>query len=242
MKLNECRYVVAGRQAGEPLQESPYLMHPVECNTVGLYKTPVAILDFASLYPSLYRAHNLCYSTLLHPDDVTGLPPEHTTEVLRPKANVKSHFVKPELRKGILPSILAALIEARATTRASLKEATDAGVVLCTLGSLSCCALPAVLACCACLMRSPAALACCACLLCLPAVLACCACLLCLPAVLACCACMLCSLAALTCCLACCACLLCLPAVLACWACLLGLIAVGTLLCLLQNLEAPAQH
>ncbi|KAL0056285.1 hypothetical protein WJX82_009537 [Trebouxia sp. C0006] len=120
-------YVVAGRQAGEPLQESPYLMHPVECNTVGLYKTPVAILDFASLYPSLYRAHNLCYSTLLHPDDVTGLPPEHTTEVLRPKANVKSHFVKPELRKGILPSILAALIEARATTRASLKEATDAG-------------------------------------------------------------------------------------------------------------------
>ncbi len=135
MRLNECRYVVAGRQAGEPLQESPYLMHPVECNTVGLYKTPVAILDFASLYPSLYRAHNLCYSTLLHPDDVTGLPPEHTTEVLRPKANVKSHFVKPELRKGILPSILAALIEARATTRASLKEATDAGVVLRTLPS-----------------------------------------------------------------------------------------------------------
>jgi len=126
-------------------------MHPVECNTVGLYKTPVAILDFASLYPSLYRAHNLCYSTLLHPDDVTGLPPEHTTEVLRPKANVKSHFVKPELRKGILPSILAALIEARATTRASLKEATDAGVILCTLPSVSCCAyqlcLPAVLAC-----------------------------------------------------------------------------------------------
>ncbi|KAL3139857.1 hypothetical protein ABBQ38_004153 [Trebouxia sp. C0009 RCD-2024] len=118
-------YVVAGRQAGEPLQESPYLMHPVDCNTVGLYKTPVAILDFASLYPSLYRAHNLCYSTLLHPDDVMGLPPEQTTPVLRPKANVKSHFVKAGLRKGILPSILAALIEARGTTRAALKEASD---------------------------------------------------------------------------------------------------------------------
>ncbi len=178
MRLNGCRYVVAGRQAGEPLQESPYLMHPVECNTVGLYKTPVAILDFASLYPSLYRAHNLCYSTLLHPDDVTGLPPEHTTEVLRPKANVKSHFVKPELCKGILPSILAALIEARATTRASLKEATDAGVVPCTLGSSSCCARllcwPAVLACCARLLCSPAVLVCCACLLCLLAGLDCC--------------------------------------------------------------------
>ena len=122
---------MAGRQAGEPLQESPYLMHPVECNTVGLYKTPVAILDFASLYPSLYRAHNLCYTTLLHPDDVTGLPPEQTTPVLRPKANVKSHFVKPGLRRGILPSILAALIEARATTRAALKEASDPGNILC---------------------------------------------------------------------------------------------------------------
>lgn len=122
-----CRYVVAGRQVGEALQESPYLMHPVECNTVGLYKTPVAILDFASLYPSLYRAHNLCYTTLLHPDDVAGLPPEQATPVLRPKAGVTSHFVKPGLRRGILPSILAALIEARATTRAALKEASDPG-------------------------------------------------------------------------------------------------------------------
>ena len=72
--------MVAGRQEAVQLQESPYLMHPVECNTVALYKTPVAILDFASLYPSLYRAHNLCYSTLLHPDDLASLPPEHLTQ------------------------------------------------------------------------------------------------------------------------------------------------------------------
>ena len=78
----------------------------------------------------VYRAHNLCYTTLVHPDDVTGLPPEQTTEVLRPKANMKSHFVKPGLRKGILPSILAALIEARASTRAALKEASDPGQLL----------------------------------------------------------------------------------------------------------------
>lgn len=32
--------------------------------------------------------------------------------------------MKPEIRKGILPSILAALINARAATRAALKEAT----------------------------------------------------------------------------------------------------------------------
>jgi len=34
----------------------------------GFYKTPVATLDFASLYPSIMMAHNLCYSTLLPPD------------------------------------------------------------------------------------------------------------------------------------------------------------------------------
>ncbi len=34
----------------------------------GYYKTPIATLDFASLYPSIMMAHNLCYSTLLPPD------------------------------------------------------------------------------------------------------------------------------------------------------------------------------
>lgn len=33
----------------------------------GYYKDPVATLDFASLYPSIMMAHNLCYSTLLPP-------------------------------------------------------------------------------------------------------------------------------------------------------------------------------
>lgn len=48
-------YVVAGGQETGQLVESPYLMHPVEEGHVGLYREPVATLDFASLYPSLYR-------------------------------------------------------------------------------------------------------------------------------------------------------------------------------------------
>ena len=31
----------------------------------GFYQDPVATLDFASLYPSIMMAHNLCYSTLV---------------------------------------------------------------------------------------------------------------------------------------------------------------------------------
>ena len=33
--------------------------------TRGFYDVPIATLDFASLYPSIMMAHNLCYTTLL---------------------------------------------------------------------------------------------------------------------------------------------------------------------------------
>jgi DNA polymerase delta subunit 1 len=31
----------------------------------GYYTHPIATLDFASLYPSIMMAHNLCYTTLM---------------------------------------------------------------------------------------------------------------------------------------------------------------------------------
>ena len=53
-------------------------MHPVEENTVGLYNEPVAVLDFASLYPSLFRAYNMSYDTLLLKEDAAAVPTEQT--------------------------------------------------------------------------------------------------------------------------------------------------------------------
>ena len=81
------------------------------CSQVGLYKTPVVVLDFASLYPSLFRAHNMCYTTLLHEEDAKALPPEKVFT-----APTGFSFVKREVRRGMLPAILAALIEVMASS------------------------------------------------------------------------------------------------------------------------------
>lgn len=40
----------------------------------GFYCLPVTVLDFASLYPSIIRAHNLCYSTIVLNEKYDNLP------------------------------------------------------------------------------------------------------------------------------------------------------------------------
>lgn len=44
--------------------------------TRGYYTDPVATLDFASLYPSIMMAHNLCYSTLVPAHKAKNYKPE----------------------------------------------------------------------------------------------------------------------------------------------------------------------
>lgn len=41
--------------------------------TKGYYDVPIATLDFASLYPSIMQAHNLCYTTLLDKSTIERL-------------------------------------------------------------------------------------------------------------------------------------------------------------------------
>ncbi|XP_021734583.1 DNA polymerase delta catalytic subunit-like [Chenopodium quinoa] len=88
----------------------------------GFYEKPIATLDFASLYPSIMMAYNLCYCTLVTPEDIRKLniPPECVN-----KTPSGETFVKPELQKGILPEILEELITARKRAKADLKEAKD---------------------------------------------------------------------------------------------------------------------
>lgn len=62
-KANDHGYLIpALRSEGTDEQyEGATVIEPVK----GYYDVPIATLDFASLYPSIMMAHNLCYTTLL---------------------------------------------------------------------------------------------------------------------------------------------------------------------------------
>jgi DNA polymerase delta subunit 1 len=86
----------------------------------GFYTDPVSTLDFASLYPSIMRAHNLCYTTLLRPEDVSKVPPEEITT-----SPTGDKFVKATQRPGLLPLILTELLTKRKAAKKLLKQEKD---------------------------------------------------------------------------------------------------------------------
>lgn len=86
----------------------------------GYYELPIATLDFASLYPSIMMAHNLCYCTLVPQHAVSRMAPEDVSR--SPTGDV---FVKASKTKGILPEILEELLGARKRAKADLKKAQD---------------------------------------------------------------------------------------------------------------------
>lgn len=87
----------------------------------GYYTMPIATLDFASLYPSIMMAHNLCYTTLL----LNKKEAEKFDEKDVTKTPNGDYFVKSTVKKGILPIILEELISARKQAKNELKNATD---------------------------------------------------------------------------------------------------------------------
>lgn len=88
----------------------------------GYYSDPISTLDFASLYPSIMMAHNLCYTTLLKPADKLKLGLSDDDVIKTPAGNF---FVKSNVRKGLLPEILESLLGARKKAKAELKSETD---------------------------------------------------------------------------------------------------------------------
>eukprot|EP00921_Rhytidocystis_pertsovi_P016196 GHVQ01025574.1.p1 GENE.GHVQ01025574.1~~GHVQ01025574.1.p1 ORF type:complete len:1520 (-),score=168.75 GHVQ01025574.1:2620-7179(-) len=104
------------------------------------YWWPVLVLDFRSLYPSIIIAHNICYSTCLgtirvHPvtQNVKSIgtaevhiPPELLVHVeasggAKVMAN-ECMFVKPQVRRGILPALLDEIIATRVMVKRAMKS------------------------------------------------------------------------------------------------------------------------
>ena len=86
----------------------------------GFYDTPIVTLDFASLYPSIMIAHNLCYSTLLTEEQRKTMPEDFFEQ-----SPTGDYFVKASVKNGILPTILKDLLAARSQVKKQLSNEKD---------------------------------------------------------------------------------------------------------------------
>ena len=119
----------------QPAMESvPLVMEPRS----GFYTSPVVVLDFQSLYPSMIIAYNICYSTLLGrfghdgswPERVGALPdaPDRVSlsGPLDPSGLVYAPngavFVPKSARLGVLPRMLTEILSTRQMIKRAMKE------------------------------------------------------------------------------------------------------------------------
>ncbi|KAM3421207.1 DNA polymerase [Cercospora zeina] len=120
--------------AQNALECLPLVMEPQSA----FYNSPLLVLDFQSLYPSVMIAYNYCYSTCLgritnwrgtnkmgfadfkrHP----GL-----LELTKDKLNIAPNgmmYVKPELRKSLLAKMLGEILETRVMVKSGMKVDKD---------------------------------------------------------------------------------------------------------------------
>jgi len=110
-------YVMNWKETGwdnEAEYEGATVLPPIP----GYYQTPVATLDFASLYPSLMIAYNLCFSSLV-------MNPAHTS--LDGVEYVRCHiagkdWVFQQSTTALLPRILDGLLKARRGKKKEMKK------------------------------------------------------------------------------------------------------------------------
>lgn len=95
----------------------------------GYYRVPIATLDFASLYPSIMQAHNLCFSTYIMERNrraMQKLVDRGKLSVEKIQTGVGEHwFVDRASFVGLLPRLLAHLLGARRAVKKIMKKEAD---------------------------------------------------------------------------------------------------------------------
>lgn len=113
----------------------PSTENPEAIGTAGLRRSFTAVLDFKSLYPSIMIEHNLSYDTLIK--DAGGAAATAATasaaaagatggggrDIFETPIGVR--FVGKATREGVLPRLLADLLEARSQAQHELRQQTD---------------------------------------------------------------------------------------------------------------------
>ena len=88
----------------------------------------VIILDYKSLYPTIMMAHNLCYTTIIQ--DKADLEKFGFTENDIDITPTGGMFLKQNIVKGIVPSILEDLLNRRMETKKLMKQTQDEQEIL----------------------------------------------------------------------------------------------------------------
>ncbi|PYI07055.1 DNA polymerase zeta catalytic subunit [Aspergillus sclerotiicarbonarius CBS 121057] len=124
------------KQVGQQnaLECLPLVMEPQS----DFYTSPLVVLDFQSLYPSIMIAYNYCYSTFLGRarqwrgrnkmgfTDYQRQP--RMLELLKDKINIAPNgmiYAKPEVRKSLLAKMLAEILETRVMVKTGMKMDKD---------------------------------------------------------------------------------------------------------------------
>jgi len=105
-----------------------YVLEPL----IGYYgpEKPIVVMDFASLYPSIMIAWNMCYTTILSQEQklkFDGMGMGEGIGYMRAHTEPPIYFVKKEIMEGLLPMMLKKLLDERKVEKTKMKEAKKAG-------------------------------------------------------------------------------------------------------------------
>lgn len=124
------------KQVGQQnaLECLPLVMEPQSA----FYNSPLLVLDFQSLYPSVMIAYNYCYSTCLgrvvnwRGQNKMGFAEyqrkPRVLELLHDHINIAPNgimYVKPEIRKSLLAKMLGEILETRVMVKSGMKVDKD---------------------------------------------------------------------------------------------------------------------